>query len=154
MSTVDACDFYELNLDPEVIKYTGDQDFGSIEEAEKFLENYKAYEKNGFGRWAVIEKGSSKFVGWCGLKLNEENLIDIGFRFKREDWGKGYATESAKACLKYGFEELNLKLIIARTSKQNYSAQKVLEKIGMIFWKRQYCEGIGDTVYYNMENRF
>ncbi len=67
----DAVNLYQLNLDSEVIKYTGDPPFNNIEEAERFLDNYNEYKKNGFGRWAVITKESNKFIGWCGLKLNE-----------------------------------------------------------------------------------
>ena len=147
----DAQNLYQLNLEPEVIKYTGDLPFYNIGEAEIFLKNYKEYEKNGFGRWAVIEKKSNKFIGWCGFKLNEENYIDIGFRFLKSEWKKGFATESAKSCIEYGFEKLNLSLIVARTSEQNYSSQKVLEKIGMTFWKKQQCKVLGQTLYYRIE---
>lgn len=57
----DAETAYLLNLDPEVIKYTGDEPFTSIEEARKFLENYDHYRKYGFGRWAVINKSTEEF---------------------------------------------------------------------------------------------
>ena len=144
----DAECFYRLNADPDVIKYTGDLPFNSIDDAELFLANYNEYGKNGYGRWAVIDKESGSFIGWCGLKLNEENLIDLGFRFFKSVWGKGYATESARACLDYGFSKLNLKTIIARTMVNNIPSVKVLEKIGMKFWKEDYCEGLGNTLYY------
>ena len=149
----DAINLFQLNLDPEVIKFTGDLPFKNIEEAEKFIENYQEYKKHGFGRWAVEEKESKQFIGWCGLKLNEENYIDLGFRILKPEWKKGYATEAAKACIEYGFENLKLNLIIARTFEQNYPSQKVLEKIGMAFWKRQYCEGLGQTLYYKIEKQ-
>ena len=77
----DAYKIWELNSDPEVIKYTGDPPFENVENARKFIENYEEYKKTGFGRWAVIKKDSNSFLGWCGLKLNEQNLVDIGFRF-------------------------------------------------------------------------
>lgn len=104
----DAKDFYKLNLDEEVIRYTGDIAFKSVEEATIFLENYRDYQQNGFGRWAVIHKETGVFLGWCGLKLNEETFIDLGYRFYKKEWGKGYATESANACLDYGFYQLGL----------------------------------------------
>lgn len=146
----DSVHFYNLNSDPEVLKYTGDAPFSSIADAEEFLINYKDYQKNGFGRWAVILKETNSFIGWNGLKLNEENLIDIGFRFFKKEWGKGYATESAKAVIKYGFESLNLNEIIGRASKNNIPSIKVLEKIKMSFWKQDSFEGVEDSVYYRI----
>ena len=55
----DAFDIYKLNADPEVIRYTGDPPFETVESARDFLNNYKDYENNGFGRWAVIKKDSN-----------------------------------------------------------------------------------------------
>ncbi|WP_299160642.1 GNAT family N-acetyltransferase [uncultured Tenacibaculum sp.] len=146
----DAEPFFNLNANSEVMRYTGDQPFSSISDAELFLKNYTDYKKNGFGRWAVILKESNEFVGWCGLKLNEEEFIDLGFRFFQKDWGKGYATEAAKASLKYGFKNLNLTNIIGRASIDNKASVRVLEKIGMIFWKNDSCKGIENSVYYKI----
>jgi RimJ/RimL family protein N-acetyltransferase len=146
----DAFDIYELNADPEVIRYTGDPPFETVENARDFLNNYKDYENNGFGRWAVIKKDSNTFLGRCGLKLNEQNLIDIGFRFFRREWNKGYATESAKACLEYGFMELNIKEIIGRVAMQNMASIKVLEKLAMEYWKNDSCKGIENSLYYKI----
>lgn len=78
----DAKDFYNLNLNPSVIKYTGDKAFQNIDEAKEFLENYQDYRLNGYGRWAVISKDNNEFLGWCGLKYSSStNETDIGFRF-------------------------------------------------------------------------
>lgn len=130
----DAEKFYQLNLNPNVIRYTGNTAFKSIDEAKSFLENYNDYKANGYGRWAVINKESNEFIGWCGLKYSElENETDIGFRFFEEEWNKGYATESAAACLKYGFDKLKLNRIIGRAMKENKASIKVLEKIGLVY---------------------
>lgn len=130
----DAEKFHQLNLNPNVIKYTGNTAFKSIDEAKSFLENYNDYKTNGYGRWAVINKNDNEFLGWCGLKYNElENETDIGFRFFEEEWNKGYATESATACLKYGFDVLKLNTIIGRAMKENTASIKVLEKIGLVY---------------------
>lgn len=146
----DAPDIWELNSDPEVIKYTGDPPFETVENARDFLNNYKDYENNGFGRWAVIKKDSGTFLGWCGLKLNEQNLIDLGFRFFRREWNKGYATEAAKACLEYGFMELNVNEIIGRVAMKNTGSIKVLEKLAMEYWKNDSCKGIENSLYYKI----
>ncbi len=130
----DAAHFYALNSNPNVLKYTGDTAFESITEAEHFLRNYHEYEINGYGRWAVLDKFSGEFLGWCGLKyVAEVDETDIGFRFFENHWNKGLATESAKACLHYGFEQLNLKSIIGRAMAENRASIKVLEKLGMHF---------------------
>lgn len=132
----DAEDFYQLNLNPNVIKFTGNSAFKDIDEARRFLENYPDYKLNGYGRWAVICKESNNFIGWCGLKLGEvDNETDIGFRFFEDEWNKGYATESAKACVNYGFEKLQLKRVIGRAMKENIGSIKVLEKIGLEYEK-------------------
>jgi ribosomal-protein-alanine N-acetyltransferase len=150
----DSESFFKLNSDPLVLKYTGDVPFSSITAAETFLLNYSDYKKNGYGRWAVILKETSSFIGWCGLKLNEENLIDIGFRFFKEEWGKGFATESAKSVIDYGFNILKLKEIIGRASKNNISSIRVLEKLNMNFWKEDSFEGVEESVYYRIKNPF
>ncbi len=139
LSVDDAEDFYELNQNPNVVKYTGDAPFESVSAAEDFLKNYNDYKRNGYGRWAVIEKDSGEFLGWCGLKFDGKET-DIGFRFFEKHWNKGYATESAKACLEYGFTELNLNEIVGRAMKENIGSVKVLEKIGMKFIKEMEFE--------------
>ncbi len=136
LNTKDSVNFYQLNLNPEVIKYTGDKSFQNIKQAENFLKTYKDYKINGFGRWAVIEKSSGEFLGWCGLKYDKSlNETDIGFRFFEKYWNKGFATESAKACIIYGFEKLKIKTIIGRAMKDNIASIKVLEKIGLKYEK-------------------
>ena len=136
ITPLDAQNAYDLNADWEVIKYTGDDAFESVEAAQKFLENYKDYVKNGFGRWAVILKEKDEFLGWCGLKYNEDiKEVDLGYRFSQKNWGKGYATESAKACLEYGFNQLNLETIIARANQENTASINVMKKLSMQFEK-------------------
>ena len=134
LTVADAENFYLLNADEDVIKYTGDKAFDSINEAKSFLENYNPYQEYGYGRWAVIAKSNEEFLGWCGLKYSPEiDEVDIGFRFFKKHWNKGFATESAKACIDYGFEKLNLQTIVGRAMEANVASIKVLEKLGMTF---------------------
>ena len=148
----DAKNFYDLNSNPNIIKYTGNSAFKNVEEASGFLENYQDYKLNGYGRWAVIEKATDKFIGWCGLKFGEmKNETDIGFRFFEEEWNKGYATESGVACMQYGFENLKLKRIVGRAMKENIGSIKVLEKIGLKYEKDIEFDG-NAAVIYKIEN--
>ena len=144
----DANDFYSLNLDEEVLKFTGDKPFEDLQTAIDFLTNYDQYEKYGVGRFAVIDKESSKFLGWCGLKFSEDkNEYDIGFRFYKKYWNKGLATETAKKWLDFGFSELKMEKIIGRAMKENIGSIKVLEKIGMTFKEYFDFEGQQGVVY-------
>jgi [ribosomal protein S5]-alanine N-acetyltransferase len=148
----DAQQAYELNLDPEVVKYTGDVSFTSREEAKDFLIAYKSYQKYGFGRWAVILKSNQEFLGWCGLKYTPElDEFDIGFRFFKKHWNHGYASEAASACLEFGFTKFKMKTIVGRAMSENKASLKVLEKIGLVFWEDR-ISAIGvEKVYRKMK---
>ncbi|MDZ4794517.1 MAG: GNAT family N-acetyltransferase [Bacteroidota bacterium] len=134
----DAPLVYELNLDPDVTRYTGDP-VRDLDHAKQILEQVilPQYALYNHGRWAVHVKADLDpiaigFIGWCGLKARpERNEIDLGYRFMKKAWGKGYATEAAWACLKYGFEKLSLPRIVGRAMSQNIASLRVLEKCGM-----------------------
>lgn len=130
----DAESFVELNSDPEVMRYTGDRPFESVEAARSFLEAYPDYRTNGFGRWAVLVGPEREFAGWCGLKL-VDGEVDLGYRLKRRFWGAGIATEAARACVAYGFLELALEELVARAWAENVASIRVIEKCGFRFWK-------------------
>ena len=135
LTTEDARDMYNLNQDPEVVKYVKNSPFESIDDARVFLEGYDRYKKEGMGRWACIIKENNEWIGWCGLITEKSGEVDLGFRLYRKNWGNGYATEAAKACLKYGFEELGLARIIACSMPDNKASINVIEKLGMTFVK-------------------
>lgn len=92
-------------------------------------------EKYGWGFWAV-STSDSDFIGMIGLSQVRFSshftpAVEIGWRLGFEHWGKGYATEGAKAALAYGFEELKLKEIVAFTTPDNLRSRKIMEKLGM-----------------------
>jgi len=146
----DSENLYLLNKDPEVIKYTGDPPFETVEDAQLFISNYKEYTLNGYGRWVVEVKTDGRFIGWSGLKLNEISKIDLGYRYLKSEWGKGYATEAAQACLQYGFMTLDMTEIIARADKENLASLKVIEKIGMQYFMEGVCKTVDKANYYSI----
>jgi [ribosomal protein S5]-alanine N-acetyltransferase len=136
MQPGDAEDAFALNSDPDVLRYTGDVPFASVEEARQFLANYDAYEKWGYGRLNCYRKDTGEYIGWCGLKYHPaEDETDLGYRLKKDYWNQGYATEASAVCLQYGFEKLDLPFIVARILSENRASIKVAEKLGMRFWK-------------------
>ena len=132
LTVEDAQNLFRLNNDPDVIKYTGDTSFTSVENAKSFLISYDHYAQHGFGRWAVQTKLNSEFIGWSGLKYTPElDEFDIGFRFLKNHWNKGYATEAAKACLQLGFSKYKLNEIVGRALVDNKASIRVLTKLGL-----------------------
>ncbi len=132
----DKIHLFDLNSDEEVIRFTGDSAFASIEQASDFINNYNHYRQYGFGRWAVILKDSNEFIGWCGLKYNPElDEVDLGFRLFKKYWNNGYATEAAQGCINYGFLKLGLTRIVGRAMNENKASIAVLLKLGLRYEK-------------------
>lgn len=82
---------------------------------------------------AVTLKGSGVLIGNCGIRRAERNEWDaeLGYELSADHWGKGYATEAGAAMLEFGFEELKLHRISARTNAANEASARVLRKLGM-----------------------
>jgi ribosomal-protein-alanine N-acetyltransferase len=144
----DAKDFFDLNNDVEVIKYTGDVAFKNIEEAElvieSILEHYRTYK---YGRWAVVEKKSGSYFGLCGLKYHSSSgITELGFRFYRKNWGRGFATEAAKACIEFARNH-KIAVLTGRAEKENSASIKVLEKCGFKFDHEEILHGKTSLIY-------
>ncbi|MFT6148037.1 MAG: RimJ/RimL family protein N-acetyltransferase [Saprospiraceae bacterium] len=136
----DASAMFEMDSNPNVLKYLTIDKIKSIEVSKQHILNIQyQYEKCGVGRLAVVLKSTDEFIGWSGLKYikepinNHKNIFDLGYRFLERHWGKGYATEAAQASLDYGFNTLNLKKIHAITMSDHTDSQSVLKKIGFQF---------------------
>lgn len=131
----DLVPFAKMNADPRVMEC-----FPSVltrEESDAFYERIREhFEKYGWGLWAVSIKSGPKFIGYIGLKHVVPSLpcapaVEIGWRLIFEEWGKGYATEGAKAALHYGFDTIDLVEIVSLTAKTNTRSIRIMEKIGM-----------------------
>ena len=137
----DAQLLIDLNSTIDVTRYTGDGPVKDLEEAKRILTEiiFPQY-KNKIGRWAVHLKDTDEFIGWCGLKyIADNNEVDLGYRFFKQHWGKGYATESAKAVLDYGINTMHLKNIVAQAAKANTASLNVIKKLGFVYLKEEMC---------------
>ena len=98
------------------------------------IEEYFA--EHGYGPWAVEVKATGEFIGYIGLwtprfEAHFTPCIEIGWRLGTEHWGKGLATEGARAAMQHAFGVLGLKELVSFTSVQNLRSRRVMEKIGM-----------------------
>lgn len=129
--------FWRLNADEEVMQFF--PKILSNEETNVFFEAIQAeLIEEGFGLYAVEVKENNEFIGFVGFHRAKFDAdftpcIEIGWRLKREAWGKGYATEGATACLEYGFSELGFKEVYSFTAEINKPSQNVMKKIGMSY---------------------
>lgn len=145
----DAQLIFELNSDPRVTHYTEKGPDKSIEDARKRLErDILPQYKNNVGRWAVFLKSNDEFIGWCGVKyIEKENVYTLGYRFLHKHWGKGYATEAAKASLEYATNVLKIKDILAKAMSLNTASIHVMKKLGMVYLKNEICAEHPAEVY-------
>jgi [ribosomal protein S5]-alanine N-acetyltransferase len=147
----DKDNFYSLSGDEDVMRYI--RAVQTRAESEKFLkENIEFYTMYPLmGRWGVEEKLTAKFVGsFAIIFIPGGDKIQLGYSLKKEEWGKGYATELTKAGLKYVFETMKLPLIYAVTESGNTASQKVLLKAGFeqeIVFKENEKELIRFVIY-------
>lgn len=128
----DAPVLMELNSDPEVVRYLAEGPL-TVEKSLEIVESLKLQYKNfGIGRYVAIEVSTGDKIGWSGLKwMEDEKIVDVGFRLKQSAWGKGYATESAAAFLKEGFTTLDFTEITGKADVNNARSIHVLEKLGL-----------------------
>ena len=144
----DINDLFEMDSDPAVHLYIENKPVKTTEEIKTAIEMLKKqYAENGIARWAVINKQTNECLGWAGLKFINSNLnnhtifYDLGYRFKQKHWGKGFATESAKAIIDYGFTKLEIDSLFAITDPNNLNSKKVLSKLGFDFQETFDYEG-------------
>ena len=121
--------FIKMNQDPEVI-------LDSKESINFYQRICKEFDKVKYGLFAVEKKSDHKFIGYTGLHktdfpANFTPCIEIGWRLIKDVWNQGYATEAAKACLQYGFINLNIKEIYSFTAAINKRSERIMQKIGL-----------------------
>jgi RimJ/RimL family protein N-acetyltransferase len=124
-----------MNADPQVMEH-----FPSLlsrEESDAMVTRIEAHlAQHAFAQWAVEIPGVPSFAGFVGLSIPRFEAkftpcVEIGWRLAAEYWGRGYATEGARAALTFGFEQLGLSEILSFTVPANLRSRRVMEKLGM-----------------------
>ena len=138
---VDSEFMLRLLNSPKFIRFIGDRNVRTMEDAREFIQSRyrKSYEERGYGLYAVdlrseINEQVPQTVGVCGfVRRDSLPAPDLGFAFLPEHEGKGYGFESAQALLKFGRETLNFTELLAITTFDNEPSQKLLAKLGFVF---------------------
>jgi len=123
----------------------------SREEAEGWVRwTLGSYRDHGFGQWVAVLKDTGEFAGQCGLTVQEvegKDEVEIGYLFLRRFWGRGLATEAAKAARDHGFDTLGYRRLVSLISPRNLASRRVAEKVGMSLEKKVFKRNKETCVY-------
>lgn len=125
-----------LNVDPVVMRFFAG--LQSREWSDRDFDRWGAeLNDRGWSNWAVETRATGQFIGFIGLSIPRRALsfmpcVELGYRLAQEHWGKGYATEGAKAAVRVGFEQLGLEEIVSFTPIINLPSRGVMERVGMM----------------------
>jgi len=138
MSLEDVDLIFELYNMPKFIKFIGDRSIRSLADAENYIKNkfLPQFEKCGFGNYLIVLKEGNQKIGGVGIFEREGlDIVDIGFSVLERFEGKGYMHEAAQKVKSIGMQDFGLKKISAITTKDNFSSQKLIEKLDLKFQK-------------------
>ena len=117
---------------------------------EWFARQFKRYDDDGIGLWAVMRKSDGAFIGDCGLLIQEVDGVletEVSYHTNKQFWGQGYAPEAARGCMKYGFNQLKRERIISMIRPENTPSRRVAEKNGLRIEKELFWHGYQHLVY-------
>lgn len=141
---------------PAILQYFPNNAPPDLEKTKRLV-NFQLshWEDHGYGWWAVQEKDRSHLIGWCGLQyLPDTDEIEIGYLLDKNYWGKGLATEASNSGLEFGFSELGIHEIVGIVHPENNASIRVLEKLGMIYSRRESYFGMDCLRYSLTDNKF
>lgn len=135
--------------DSEVMRYLPKRDALPEERAQRTMDFFMAHwTRFPYGPWAVVEKSGGELIGHCGLNfIAEIGETEVLYAYGRDFWGKGYATEAARASVEYGFRHAGLERIIALAVPENIASRRVMEHCGLVYERDAHLFGL-DLVYY------
>ena len=128
--------FARINRDPAVMEFF--PALLSRAESDELVDRSEAhFQQHGFGPWAAEERASKEFIGFVGLSVPGFEAafapcVEIGWRLANSHWGKGLATEGARAAMQHAFESLKLPGLVSFTVPANVRSRRVMEKLGMM----------------------
>jgi ribosomal-protein-alanine N-acetyltransferase len=148
----DLDDLARIYADPDVMRYLSGHPLTQQESAGWLKYFLTGWEQYGFGWWALMLKKNNELIGHCGLQfIHVTPEVEVTYALAKQYWRKGLASEAARACLRYGFEELKLDRIFALADPGNIGSHRVMERVGMRYDKTEYYKDDlyeGDLIYY------
>ena len=143
---------HRINRTEGVLRYFPTTSPPPLEKVQQFIvSQLEHWGTHGYGNWSIVPNGESQIIGWVGLQfLPELKETEVGYLLDAPYWGKGYATEAARASIQYGFEHCGLQEIIALVHPDNVASRRVIEKCAMIYAETIHLWGI-DLMYHRLD---
>lgn len=146
LQPADAATLHRIYQTEGVLRYFPNPNPPPLEKVQRFIAGQQEHwEKFGYGNWGILPDDSSadEIIGWAGLQfLPELNETEVGYLLDKPFWGKGYATEAARASLEFGFSHFAFSQLIALVHPENTASRRVLEKCGLTYLETIHLWGI------------
>jgi RimJ/RimL family protein N-acetyltransferase len=123
-----------LDSDPEVMRYISGGKPSSRSETERIVQRSLGH------RWLGFERDTGELVGWFGIRPSTAKSRELGYRLRREMWGKGYATEGSRALIEIAFAQPGIELVRAETMAVNTRSRAVMERCGLRYVRTFHLE--------------
>ncbi|MEX1100917.1 MAG: GNAT family N-acetyltransferase [Actinomycetota bacterium] len=141
-----------MHVDLEVVRYIGDgttQDRSALERAVAGWRDHWA--EHGFGLWCAELRGTGEVVGFVGLAYptflpEVMPAVEVGWRLRRDVWGRGLATEGGRSALAFAFDDLGLERVVSITQPANLASRRVMDKLGFTLDRRTVHPRLGYPV--------
>jgi [ribosomal protein S5]-alanine N-acetyltransferase len=148
LDDVDA--MFAILGDAEAMKYYP-HPFNREDAADWVNRNLERYRRDGFSLYAVaLKTNASDVIGDCGLIRQEvegDSLIEVAYHFRRDCWGRGYATEAARACMNYAFQHLRAPKVVSLIRPENVPSRRVAERNGLAVEKQVVFHDLPHLLY-------
>jgi len=149
LDEADLGDLCRMHEDAEVMATLGGT--RSEERTQRFLRtNVAHWDDHGFGLWVFRDASTRTFVGRGGLRhvrIGGQDEVELAYALMAERWGRGFATEMARAVLRIAFEQLVLAQLVAFTITTNQASRRVMEKVGFTFERELVHAGLPHVLY-------
>jgi RimJ/RimL family protein N-acetyltransferase len=145
----DEIALHRVMNEPNILQYFPNTTPPRMERVQALIDRQlMQYEKYHLGWWAVVPQERATLIGWNGLQyLPETDEVEVGYLLSKQFWGRGYATEGARAAITFGFETLGLGQIIGLTHPENKASQNVLLKCGLEYVEQKEYFGMRANRY-------
>lgn len=128
----DANAFFELSQDPDVMRYVGDRRVPTLQESWRAIAGWLGHwAMRGYGQWAIEERASGQLIGRAGI-INPVDWPgpEVGYLLGKAWWGRGYATEAARAAMDWGFEQVGFAELLSLIDPANSASISVATRLG------------------------